>query len=52
MQEILETWVRVQANFLYLEPVMRSEDIKSTLPKEAREFDQVMEAWKSLTALI
>jgi len=31
---------------------MRSDDIKTTLPREAREFDQVIEAWKSLTARI
>ena len=27
VQEALETWVRVQANYLYLAPVMESEDI-------------------------
>lgn len=38
VQEALETWVRVQANFLYLAPVMQSEDIRSTLPREAKDF--------------
>ena len=31
---------------------MRSEDIKSTLPSEAQEFDKVIDAWQSLTAQI
>ena len=31
---------------------MRSNDIKDTLPREAKEFEQVTEAWKSLTAII
>jgi dynein heavy chain, axonemal len=47
-QEILEIWVRVQANFLYLEPVMRSEDITATLPTEAGQFEDVIKAWSQL----
>ena len=52
VQEILEIWIRVQANFLYLEPVMRSEDIMATLPAEATEFEQVYVAWSTLVSLL
>ena len=52
VQEILEIWIRVQANFLYLEPVMRSEDIMATLPAEATEFEQVYVAWSTLLSLL
>lgn len=50
VQEALETWVRVQANFLYLAPVMQSEDIRSTLPREAKDFQEVTVVWGEITA--
>jgi dynein heavy chain len=49
---VLEVWVRVQANFLYLEPVLRAEDIRTTLPREAREFEHAAETWRSITARV
>jgi dynein heavy chain len=52
VQEILELWIRVQTNFLYLEPVMRSEDLIATLPAEAMEFEQVSAAWSRLVSLL
>lgn len=42
----------MQANFLYLEPVLRAEDIRTTLPREAREFEHAAEAWRSITARV
>jgi dynein heavy chain len=44
-QESLDVWQRVQGNFLYLEPVLRAPDIKTTLPDEAVEFERTSEAW-------
>jgi dynein heavy chain, axonemal len=38
IQEILEVWVAVQANYLYLEPIFNSEDISKKLPSEAADF--------------
>ena len=35
LQEVLEVWIRVQANYLYLEPIFHSEDIIKKLPLEA-----------------
>ena len=52
IQEALEIWVRVQANFLYLEPVMRSGDISATLPQESKEFELAAGAWTALVAKI
>lgn len=52
MQDALETWVRVQANYLYLAPVMESEDIKGTLPSEARAFSEVQVVWHDVTATV
>lgn len=52
LQEAIEIWARVQANFLYLEPVMRSGDIKLTLPKESKEFGVASDTWNSLIAKI
>ena len=49
VQEVLEVWVRVQGNFLYLEPVLRAEDIKTTLPAEAQEFELTAAAWSRIT---
>ena len=48
VQKTLEVWVRVQTNFLYLEPVMRSGDINMTFPREAREFELATDAWTRL----
>jgi len=45
-------WLRVQANFLYLEPVLRAEDIRTTLPAEAREFELAAEAWTTITGRV
>jgi dynein heavy chain len=52
VQEVLEVWLRVQANFLYLEPVLRADDIRTTLPTEAREFELTAEAWTTITGRV
>ena len=38
LQEILEVWIKVQANYLYLEPIFNSDDISKKLPAEAADF--------------
>ena len=46
--EIIEAWLKVQAVWLYLEPVFQSDDIKEQLPREAILFLEVDKAWRKL----
>ncbi|XP_073413059.1 dynein axonemal heavy chain 3-like [Dendrobates tinctorius] len=45
-QEILESWLRVQMAWLYLEPVFGSEDIRSQIPVEGNKFEIVDRNWR------
>jgi dynein heavy chain len=46
LQEVLDVWIKVQANYLYLEPIFHSEDITKKLPIEAREFAKIDVMWR------
>lgn len=46
LQEVLEVWIQVQANYLYLEPIFHSEDITKKLPNEAMEFSMIDKTWR------
>ena len=41
-------WVKVQAVWLYLEPVFSSPDISKHLPTEGEEFKRVDSDWRNL----
>ncbi|KAG8578269.1 hypothetical protein GDO81_010439 [Engystomops pustulosus] len=45
-QEILESWLKVQMAWLYLEPVFGSEDIRSQIPVEGHKFEIVDRNWR------
>ncbi|XP_043569115.1 dynein axonemal heavy chain 3-like [Chiloscyllium plagiosum] len=46
MHNILESWLRVQMAWLYLEPIFSSEDIHSQIPEQGKMFDVVDTNWR------
>lgn len=44
----IETWAKVQADWLYLEPVFESDDIMSQMPEEGATFKDVDLRWRAL----
>ncbi|XP_033114673.1 dynein heavy chain 3, axonemal-like isoform X5 [Anneissia japonica] len=48
MRDILDSWLKVQAAWLYLEPIFGSEDIRRQIPIEGEMFTTVDANWKEI----
>ncbi|XP_071449339.1 dynein axonemal heavy chain 3-like [Hetaerina americana] len=48
MQDILDSWLKCQVTWLYLEPIFTSEDIMEQMPDESKHFLEVDRAWRNI----
>uniref|UniRef100_A0A8C5PIE1 AAA+ ATPase domain-containing protein n=1 Tax=Leptobrachium leishanense TaxID=445787 RepID=A0A8C5PIE1_9ANUR len=46
LHNILESWLKVQMAWLYLEPIFGSEDIRTQIPVEGKKFEIVDASWR------
>lgn len=50
VSEVIDEWLAVQRNWLYLQPIFDSEDINKQLPAEGKRFASVDKHWRATMA--
>lgn len=50
VSNVIEEWIKVQRQWMYLEPIFSSEDIKTQLPIESKRFDLVNTTYRKTLA--
>jgi dynein heavy chain len=48
VSDLLEEWITCQRNWLYLQPIFESDDIKKQLPTESKRFATVDKNWRGM----
>jgi len=48
ISEVIEKWIKLQQGYMYLYPILTSNDIKKTLAQLVKMFKQVDIHWKNI----
>ena len=48
LQDVLDEWLAVQKNWMYLEPILSAPDIQKQLPMESKKFNDIDKGFKTI----
>ena len=48
LQDVLDEWLAVQKNWMYLEPILSAPDIQKQLPMESKKFNEIDKGFKGI----